>query len=130
EADDEHGWQQLLADKAGDLPQSEPDDPAALFYTSGTTGLPKGVPLTHGNLAFELNALAQARLVAEDDRVLLPLPLHHVYPFVIGMLAPLTFGIGIVLPQVLTGPQLVRALREGEVTVVIGVPRLYRALVA
>src|SRR5205085_4529099 len=130
EADDERGWQRLLADQAGDLPPSEPDDPATLFYTSGTTGPPKGVPLTHGNLAFQLNALVRTGIVTEADRVLLPLPLHHVYPFVIGMLAPLAFGVPIVLPQALTGPQIVRALREGQVTLVIGVPRLYRALAA
>jgi long-chain acyl-CoA synthetase len=131
-ADDERSWQRLLAEGAGDWPQAEPgpDDPAALFYTSGTTGLPKGVPLSHGNLAFQLKALRQAGVVTAEDRLLLPLPMHHVYPFVIGMLAPLTLGLPIVLPQALTGPQVVRTLREGEVTVVIGVPRLYRALAA
>ena len=40
----------------------------------------------------------------------------------------LAFGVPIVLPQALTGPQIIRALQEGEVTVVIGVPRLYRAV--
>jgi long-chain acyl-CoA synthetase len=88
------------------------------------------VPLTHGNLVFQLNALLRTEIVTEPDRVLLPLPLHHVYPFVIGMLALLTFGLPIILPQALTGPQIVRALREGEVTVILGVPRLYRALAA
>src|SRR5207253_8752612 len=110
------------------LPQVEPDDPAVLFYTSGTTGPPKGVPLSHKNLVFQLHALAQANLVNEDDHFLLPLPLHHVYPFVVGMLAPLHLGLPIVLPQGRTGPQMVRALQEGQVTVIIGVPRLYRAL--
>jgi len=86
-----------------------PDDLLTLIYTSGTTGPPKGVPLTHSNLVFQLNALRRAGLVKEDDRVLLPLPLHHVYPFV-GMLASLLFGLPIILPQALTGPQMVRAL--------------------
>jgi long-chain acyl-CoA synthetase len=109
-AEEERGWQRLLADEAGDLPQAEPNNPAALFYTSGTTGPPKGVPLSHANLAFQLNALFQARVVTEADRVLVPLPFHHVYPFVLGMLAPLAFGLPITLPQALTGPQVVRAL--------------------
>jgi long-chain acyl-CoA synthetase len=69
-----------------------------------------------------------ADLVSEDDSVLLPLPLHHVYPFVMGMLTPLAAGLPIVLPQSLTGPQLVRALKEGEVSLIVGVPRLYGAL--
>ena len=127
-ADDEHGWQRWLTDKAGEPPKVEPDDPATLFYTSGTTGPPKGVPLSHGNLAFQLNTLIEADLVSGDDRLLLPLPLHHVYPFVVGMLAPLALGLPIVLPQSLTGPQLIRALGEGRVTLIIGVPRLYSAL--
>src|SRR5439155_11143759 len=86
-----------------------PEDRAVLFYTSGTTGPPKGVPLTHRNLAFQLNAISAADLVTKNDRVLLPLPLHHVYPFTIGVLTPLTLGLPIVIPYTLTGPQLTRA---------------------
>ncbi|WP_207890344.1 AMP-binding protein [Rubrobacter taiwanensis] len=126
--DDERSWQRLMADEAPERTGLGPDDPAALFYTSGTTGRAKGVPLSHGNLAYQLNTLRDADLVTEEDRVLLPLPLHHVYPFVVGMLTPLALGLTIVMPYALTGPQLVRAMREGEVSVVIGVPRLYSAL--
>jgi long-chain acyl-CoA synthetase len=126
--DEEQSWQRLLSDQSAELPQVEPDDPAVLFYTSGTTGMPKGVPLSHRNLVFQLNTLRQANLVREDDRFLLPLPLHHVYPFVLGMLGPMLLGLPLVLPQALTGPQMIRALQEGEVTAIIGVPRLYRAL--
>ncbi len=126
--EDDRGWRRMLASELVTLPTVEPHDPAVLFYTSGTTGVSKGVPLTHANLAFELNTVYQAGIVASDDRILLPLPLHHVYPFVIGMLLPLMFGLPIVLPQSLTGPQLVRAIHAGEVTAIVGVPRLYSAL--
>ena len=126
--DDERSWRRLLSDVDAELPELEPEDTAALFYTSGTTGTAKGVPLSHGNLTFQLDTLLKANLVTEDDRVLLPLPLHHVYPFVIGMLTPLCAGLPIVMPHALTGPQLVRALNEGEVTLIVGVPRLYDAL--
>ena len=126
--DDERSWRCLLPDRSEELPQVEPDDPAALFYTSGTTGTAKGVPLTHGNLVFQPNTLLEEDLLADDDRVLLPLPLHHAYPFVIGMLTPLAAGLPIVIPQSLAGPQLVRALREGEVSLIVGVPQLYDAL--
>jgi long-chain acyl-CoA synthetase len=105
-----------------------PDDPAVLFYTSGTTGTPKGVPLSHRNLLANLDALLGLGLVGDDDRVLLPLPLHHIYPFTVGLLAPLAAGAVVVLPHALTGPELLRALREGEVTAIVGVPRLYTAL--
>ena len=128
--DDERGWRHLLAEEGSELPLDslEEEDRAALFYTSGTTGTAKGVPLTHRNLAFQLNTLLEADLLIEDDRVMLPLPLHHVYPFVIGMLTPLAAGLPIVMPHALTGPQIIRALQEGEVTLVVGVPRLYDAL--
>ena len=126
--DDRRSWRCLLTDEDVDMAPAGPGDVAALFYTSGTTGAAKGVPLSHANLVFQIDALLGADLVSEDDRVLLPLPLHHVYPFVMGMLAPLAAGLPIVLPQSLTGPQLVRALREGEATLIVGVPRLYEAL--
>src|SRR5215212_5244914 len=128
--EDPLSWRHLLESEELDaeLARPEPREVAALFYTSGTTGAPKGVPLSHANLAFQIEAILKADVVSEDDRMLVPLPLHHVYPFVMGILAPLTLGLTIVLPHSLTGPQLVRALREGEVTVIVGVPRLYGAL--
>jgi long-chain acyl-CoA synthetase len=126
--DDPRSWRRLLTDRDAELPQIQPDDIATLFYTSGTTGPPKGVPLSHANLAFELDVVREAGLVQPEDRLLLPLPLHHVYPFVLGMLAPLEMKIPIVLPEALTGPQLVRAISQGGVTIVLGVPGLYAAL--
>ena len=123
----------LLADALPDaagaqatMPRAE--DAAVLFYTSGTTGPPKGVPLSHHRLCWQIARIREAALVQADDRVLLPLPLHHVYPLVVGALAPLALGVPIVLPFALTGPQVRRALLEARVSVVIGVPRLYAAL--
>ena len=127
EGEEQSGWRDL-ADGDGELPENCADDTAALFYTSGTTGPPKGVPLSHGNIAFQLETVADAGITRDKDRVLLPLPLHHVYPFVIGMLAPIRLGLTLVIPYALTGPQLMRAIREGEANVIIGVPRLYSAL--
>jgi long-chain acyl-CoA synthetase len=126
--DDQRSYLHLLVKPRTELPQRRPEDPAALFYTSGTTGPPKGVPLSHRNLAFQIEKVRETGLLDPEDRVLLPLPLHHVYPFVIGMLVPLGLGLPLVFPQSLTGPQILRAIREGKVTAVIGVPRLYRAL--
>ncbi len=107
-----------------------PDDVAALFYTSGTTGRPKGVPLTQRNLVYQVEAIQdELRLFDESDRMLQPLPLHHVYPFVLGFLLPMSTGMSVVLPYGLTGPELVRALGQGQVSVIAGVPRLFKALV-
>ncbi len=120
-----------LADIGADhaeLPQVTPDDIALLFYTSGTTGPPKGVPLTNANIAAQRDAVREVGLVTGGDRVLLPLPLHHVYPLVVGLLSVLPMGLTVIFPQSVTGPELVRAAHDGDATVLIGVPRLYRAL--
>jgi long-chain acyl-CoA synthetase len=121
-------WKQLLQRSNELLPASKGEETAVLFYTSGTTGPPKGVALSHRNLLFQIETLTEAKLQTPEDRMLLPLPFHHVYPFVIGMLLPLSAGIPIILPQALTGAQLLRAVKEGEATIILGVPRLYRAL--
>lgn len=110
------------------LPRLSPDDTASLLYTSGTTGTPKAVPLTHRNLQSNVEALAAAALAGPEDRVLLPLPLHHAYPFTAGLLGCLATGATLVFPAGVSGPQLVDAMRMARVTVVIGVPRLYAAL--
>jgi len=114
---------------AVDIPTVDPEDRAILFYTSGTTGPPKGVPLTHRNIAFQIGVLADSGLVRADDRILLPLPLHHVYPLVVGVLAPLGLGVAVVLPDGFTGTRILAALQRGEATQMIGVPRLYDAMV-
>lgn len=120
-------WSSLLGDEAA-APSAEAEDLAAIFYTSGTTGPPKGVPLTHENLSSNVEALCTQELADDSDRVLVPLPFHHVYPFTVGLLVPLTLGAPIIVPFSLVGPQIVRALREGEATVMLGVPRLYEAV--
>ena len=124
----EADWKRFLESEETEMPTVSCGDEAVLFYTSGTTGPPKGVPLGHGNITAQLDTAAEVHLITGGDRVLLPLPLHHVYPFVIGMLAPLALGLPLILPFSLSGQQLLRALREGEVTAIIGVPRLYSAL--
>ena len=126
--EDGDGWQAWQGEAAPAPPEFEPESRAALFFTSGTTGTPKGVPLSHRNLAFQLAALEAAGVAREGDRVLLPLPIHHVYPFVLGLLAPLALQLTVVFPFSVTGPQVLRALRDEAVTLVIGVPRLYGAL--
>ncbi|PYK58774.1 MAG: hypothetical protein DME43_10465 [Verrucomicrobia bacterium] len=124
----EADWKRFLESGETDLPTVTCDDEAVLFYTWGTTGPPKGVPLSHRNITAQLDTAAEVHILTGGDRVLLPLPLHHVYPFVIGMLAPLSLGLPLILPFSLSGQQLLRALREGEVTAIVGVPRLYSAL--
>jgi long-chain acyl-CoA synthetase len=121
-------WKGLLAERAGFLPRIKPGQYASLLFTSGTTGTPKAVPLTHANLIANLKGLMAARIADADDRVLLPLPLHHTYPFTVGLLGTLASGATLVLPAGMTGPQILQAIRTSRATIMIGVPGLYSAL--
>lgn len=123
-------WRSVLRESNEDLPDASDDEPALLSWTSGTTGTPKAFVLSHRNIATNVEALQRLAAVGPRDRVLLPLPLHHAYPFVVGMLTPLICGAAVVLPAGTTGPSLMQALRGGEVTALVGVPRLYEALMA
>lgn len=120
-----------VAPSSGDndrLPALDPDGAAALLYTSGTTGAPKAVPLTHRNLVSNALALAAARLIATDDRVLLPLPLHHTYPFTVGLMTALAKGATVVFPAGVSGPEIGNAARDSHATALLAVPRLCEAL--
>ena len=130
DADGSGDWQDLTGPDTAVLPDLKAEDTAAIFYTSGTTGPPKGVPLTHRNLLFELQSLIDMGLMSPGERLLLPLPLHHVYPFVVGMLAALVYGVGIILPQSITGPHILQAIKSCGASTIIGVPRLYEAMLS
>lgn len=106
-----------------------PSDVAIVVFTSGTTGPPKAVPLTHANLLSNVRALTAEGLVGRDDRILLPLALHHTYPLTVGMLTVLGSGACLILPARIAGPELVEAIQAGHATILLGVPRLYTALV-
>ena len=125
-----NSWRALLSDAAIELPDIRADDPAMVVYTSGTTGAPKSFLLTYANLANNVEAIAAAKLIGPHDRALLPLPLDNVYPYVVGLLTPLAAGTAVVFPEEITGPAVVHALGLSKATAMVGVPRLYAAMVA
>ena len=110
------------------LPHADDADTAVIVYTSGTTGTPKAVPLSHRNLLSNIEALLAEGLVGAGDRVLLPLPLHHIYPLTVGLLTPFASGTAVILAENVSGPQLVSVLTSSGATILVGVPRLYAAL--
>ncbi|OHD58750.1 MAG: hypothetical protein A2014_09540 [Spirochaetes bacterium GWF1_49_6] len=67
----------------------DPGDIAALIFTSGTTGLPKGVMLTHYNLLFNADGVQMSTKITPDDHWAVLLPLHHTYPTMMGIICPL-----------------------------------------
>ncbi len=74
--------------------------------------------------------ICQSGEFTADDRVLLPLPMHHVFPWITATLSCLTLGAVLILPETPTGPHIAEAMRETRPTILIGVPRLYEALLA
>ena len=79
-------------------PAPSPDAIALLMYTSGTTGLPKGVMLSQANLAAAAHNISVEHSLTADDRVLAVLPLYHINAFAVTMLAPLAHGGSLVMP--------------------------------
>ena len=98
----------IVADPDGDTlpgesheaasPAPAPDAVALLMYTSGTTGVPKGVMLTQGNLAANAHAISAEHELSATDRVLAVLPLYHINAFAVTMLAPLAHGGSLAMP--------------------------------
>jgi acyl-CoA synthetase (AMP-forming)/AMP-acid ligase II len=78
---------------------AKPSDPALLMYTSGTTGTPKGVLLSHANLLAAANTVAAWHGLTPQDRVLSSLPLYHINGQVIATLSPFVSGGSIVNPH-------------------------------
>ena len=68
------------------------DDLMTIIFTSGTTGNPKGVQLTHGNISENIKAILKTAKVVPGDNILNILPLHHGYPCIVGLLTPLYAG--------------------------------------
>ena len=102
---------------------------AAILYTSGTTGRPKGAMLSHRNLAANTNSVVQALgLRPGEDRLLVVLPMFHAFATTVGMLTPLLNGMGLV-PVPRFDPLLVTdAIAAAKATVFLGVPSLYSVL--
>lgn len=74
-----------------------PDEPALIMYTSGTTGVPKGVLLTHANLLANAASTSQVHALGESDRVMVSLPLYHINALVVALITPLFHGGSLVM---------------------------------
>ena len=112
---------------AGEFAASEPQasDLAVLLYTSGTTSDPKGVMLSHGNLVFEVDSVAKLVSYTERDAILGILPLFHSLAQVTNLLLPLSVGARVAYLETLNTTELLRGLREREITSFCVVPQFF-----
>jgi long-chain acyl-CoA synthetase len=104
------------------------DDLASLIFTSGTTGQPKGVMLTHRNFASLVAKLAGTFDIGVGDGLLSVLPLHHTFEFSCGFLTPFSRGAEITYVDELTADRLGEVFEGGRITAMIGVPALWQLL--
>ena len=110
-----------------DVAETQPDDEAVRLYTSGSTGNPKMVRLTHNNLISNVMGLTQLDFVIDNsDRFLLLLPMSHAMGLVGGFLMPIYSGASVILPRVIAANEVLDALKEDRISIMIAVPRLYR----
>ncbi len=117
------------SDAAGALPAARKGDRvASLIFTSGTTGQPKGVMLTHKNLTFMSSKLSSTFRLYKHDGLLSVLPLHHTFEFAAGLLMPLTHGASITYLDELTADSLSAGFKCGHITGMVGVPALWQLL--
>lgn len=105
------------------------EDTAVIIYTSGTTGSPKGVMLSFLNLITNIKAVsAYIPIYRPDSRVMVLLPLHHVFPLMGTMIIPLYLGGTIAISPSMASEDIMATLRNNAITIIIGVPRLYAAI--
>jgi len=112
-------------DKAFRQTTIRPDTLAAIIFSSGTMGNPKGVMLTHKNIATNVMQTTQAVYIDDKDRFLSVLPLHHTYECTAGFLVPLYRGSTIAYAENLR--RVAENMAEVKGTVMLGVPLLYEA---
>jgi fatty-acyl-CoA synthase len=122
-------WDRMIAD-GRDVPPAigSPDDVANIQYTSGTTGVPKGVLLTHRGLLNNGMAIGLMLQAAETDRICAPVPLYHCFGSVIGSMVSVVSGAALILPSAqFDALATLEAVDREKATALYGVPTMYVA---
>lgn len=106
-----------------DRPAITPDDIAEILFTSGTTGAPKGVILTHRNILSDADSVNRVIPQLPSIRLLSILPLSHMFEQTVGLILPLKRGASIFYPSSRQSTVLFRAIQEQHITNVLTVPQ-------
>jgi long-chain acyl-CoA synthetase len=129
------GWDPAIPGRA--VPDAEPPaerpsptDTCSILYTSGTTGKSKAVRLEHRNVVANIKQLYQRVHTGPGDTFVSVLPLFHTFESTCGFLMPLYSGARVIYAASLKSRDIIAAVRDGEGTILLGVPLLYEKLLA
>ena len=121
-------WQKLCESEPHIETRAVADDPTNIQYTSGTTGSPKGVLLTHRNLLNNGVLIAAGLRYTDKDSICLPVPMAHCFGNVIGTMAALASGAGLILPSAyFDAGATLKAVHDERTTAIYGVPTMFIA---
>ncbi len=112
------------------LPAAAEGDLAAIMFTSGTMGVPKGVMLTHRNFVAD-SYIAQTNLdIFHTDIFYALLPIHHAYTMLAVFIEAVSVGAEVVFGKSMAVTRMLKELRDGKITMLLGVPLLFNKLLA
>jgi len=116
---------------AAEIEQAVDTDLAAILFTSGTMGVPKGVMLTHRNLVSDCY-LAQGTplIVLHTDVFYAILPIHHAYTMLAVFIEAISTGAEVVFGKRMVTKQILKDLKEAQITMLLGVPMLFNKVLA
>jgi long-chain acyl-CoA synthetase len=126
------GWSELMATTKADPPQynfNPKEDLAALVYTSGTTGLPKGTMLTHYNMVSNVIQISQLFELSEVDIAMTVLPLYHIYGLNVCMNQAIWLGAAQIITPRFDVKQFCELIEKYKVTYSLCVPPIFLAVV-
>lgn len=113
-----------------DAPPPSPDDIALFLHTSGTTSRPKGVPLTHGNLAASIKNISDTYNLTPEDVAMVVMPLFHVHGLIGVSLSTLSTGGSLVIPPRFSASRFWGEQQASKATWYSAVPTIHQILLA